>query len=101
MSPRFRFVVNWLRLKSRRPPKYTCIVRSAAKILNPSGGFCAGLCTVVDHRRINHASFHFFAAALALIEISALEDIKILRNTPLILTPEHTAGERAPDLRSA
>ena len=36
---------------------------------------CAGLCAVVDHRRINGSLFLFSAAILALFVVSALEGL--------------------------
>ncbi|KAI9438095.1 hypothetical protein H4582DRAFT_2076682 [Lactarius indigo] len=54
--------------------------------LNSSGGFCAGSRIVVDHQRINGTSFVFSASVPALLAVSALEGINILRNTPSILS---------------
>ncbi|KAH9018455.1 serine palmitoyltransferase [Lactarius hengduanensis] len=57
-----------------------------ANTLNSSGGFCAGSRIVVDHQHINSTSFVFSAAVPALLAVSALEGINILRNTPSILS---------------
>ncbi|KAI9438098.1 hypothetical protein H4582DRAFT_2057581 [Lactarius indigo] len=54
--------------------------------LNSSGGFCAGSRIVVDHQRIKGTSFVFSASVPALLAVSALEGINILRNTPSILS---------------
>ncbi len=54
--------------------------------LNSSGGFCAGSRIVVDHQRINGTSFVISAAVPALLAVSTLEDINVLRNTPSILS---------------
>ena len=61
------------------------LIGSVANGLN-SGGFCVGSCIVVDHQRINGTSFVFSAAVPALLAVSALEGINILRNTPSILS---------------
>ncbi|KAI9438097.1 hypothetical protein H4582DRAFT_2148192 [Lactarius indigo] len=50
------------------------------------GGFLRSSRIVVDHQHINSTSFVFSAAVPALFAISASEDIKILRNTPSILS---------------
>ena len=62
------------------------IIGSVANGLNSSGGFCAGSRIVVDHQRINGTSFVFSAAVPALLAVSALESINVLRNTQSILS---------------
>ncbi|KAH9029582.1 serine palmitoyltransferase [Lactarius pseudohatsudake] len=62
------------------------IIGSVANTLNSSGGFCAGSRIVVDHQHINNTSFVFSAVVPALLAVSASEGIKILRNTPSILS---------------
>ena len=62
------------------------LVGSVANGLNSSGGCRAGWRAVVDHQQIDGASLVSSAAVPALFAASASEGIKILRNTPSILT---------------
>lgn len=62
------------------------LIGSVATALAAGGAFCAGSNVVVEHQRINGASFVFSASMPGLLATSASEGINILRNTPSLLS---------------
>ena len=65
--------------------KIDMLIGSAAVGLCAGGGFCVGSKAVVNHQRINAAGFVFSASTPALLTVSAIEGINILRENPSIL----------------
>jgi len=65
------------------------LVGSLANAFCGTGGFCAGSKHVVDHQRINGASFVFSASMPASLAVSASEAIQILTNSPSTLSTLH------------
>lgn len=51
-----------------------------------AGGFCAASSEVVEHQRINSASYTYSAALPALLSTTASETISLLQEQPEILT---------------
>lgn len=62
------------------------IVGSVANSLCSAGGFCAGSKVIVDHQRINGTAFVFSAAMPALLAVGASEAIRILTDSPSIMS---------------
>jgi serine palmitoyltransferase len=61
------------------------IVGSLAGPLCAGGGFCAGPKMVVEHQRINAASYCFSAALPAMMAVTASETLNVLQSNPEIL----------------
>lgn len=62
------------------------IIGSLSGPLCAAGGFCAGTEEVVEHQRINAASYTYSAALPALLSTTASETIAMLQEQPEILT---------------
>ncbi|RKU41690.1 serine palmitoyltransferase component [Coniochaeta pulveracea] len=62
------------------------IVGSLAGPLCAGGGFCAGPKMVIEHQRINAASYCFSAALPAMMAVTASETLNVLQSNPEILT---------------
>jgi len=61
------------------------LMGSAATSLCAGGGFCTGSKAVIYHQRINAAGYVYTASTPALLTVSAIEGINILRENPSIL----------------
>lgn len=83
MSSGFCFVIRLLRLNSYRQPKLTCSLVLSRPTLR---AVSAPAHIVVNHRRINHTSFVFFAVTPALSSGLYIVSMNILWNTPSILS---------------
>jgi len=62
------------------------IVGSMAGALCAGGGFCAGTDEVVEHQRLSAAAYTFSAALPAMLATTASETIRILQETPEVIT---------------
>lgn len=61
------------------------IVGSLAGPLCAGGGFCCGTKDVVEHQRINAASYTFSAALPAMLAVTASETLNMLQSNPELL----------------
>ena len=61
------------------------IVGSLAGPLCAGGGFCCGTKDVVEHQRINAASYTFSAALPAMLAVTASETLNVLQSNPELL----------------
>lgn len=62
------------------------ITGSLAGPLCAGGGFCCANKDVVDHQRINAASYTFSAALPAMLAVTASETLNMLQSNPELLT---------------
>lgn len=62
------------------------LVGSLAGPLSAGGGFCAGSRDVINHQRINSASYTYSCALPAMLAATAGETITMLQENPEILT---------------
>jgi serine palmitoyltransferase len=68
------------------PSQIDMIMGSMAGPLCGGGGFCCGAKEVVDHQRIQAASYCYSAALPAMLAATASETLNLLQSNPEILT---------------